>query len=146
MNEGSGFLPSLDDLLLPEEFEPNFADFSNSEDVLFGPPSLILFEGQPSGENRYQDSAAPLQFPEDASTSGDVPTSTPSDQGAPPLRQRSGSSAKAASKIERKAEQNRCAAAVLGGKRVKPVPERIPACMLMSGMTKLPAQADALIH
>ena len=115
MNEGADILLSLDDLLLPEDFERTFADFSNSEDVLFGPPSLILFEGQPSAENSYPDAVAPLQFPETTSSSGNVPKTALSELGAPPQRQRSGSSAKAAGKIERKAEQNRCASLVAGG-------------------------------
>ena len=121
MNEGADLLPSLDDLLLPEEFEQNFVDFGNSEDVLFGPPSLILYEGQLSGENRYQDAVAPLHFPEAASSSADGQNITPPVQGDPPQRQRSGSTAKAAGKIERKAEQNKCAAAVVVGDTYKPL-------------------------
>ena len=110
MNDTAIHLPALDELLLPNDLDlhQSLADYStHPEDVLFGPPSLILFERPSQLEERWCDGDADLQFPEARSSSGDGPASTAPDQSAPPPRQRSSSSGRAAGKVERKAEQNR---------------------------------------
>ncbi len=113
MNNTDGVLPSLDDLLLPNDSDlhQSFADYSHQasqEDLLFGPPSLILFEGPPQAEDHWRDGDAVLQFPEATGTSsGDQTSPRAPDQSAAAPRQRSGSSGKAPGKVERKAEQNR---------------------------------------
>ena len=113
MNDTDGLLPSLDDLLRPSDFDlhRSLAEYSNQvsqEDLLFGPPSLILFEGPPQAEDRWRDGDAALQFPEATGTSsGDQTSPRAPDQSAAAPRQRSGSSGKGPGKVERKAEQNR---------------------------------------
>ncbi len=113
MNDTDGLLPSLDDLLRPSDFDlhRSLAEYSNQvsqEDLLFGPPSLILFEGPPQAEDHWRDGDAALQFPEATGTSsGDQTSPRAPDQSAAAPRQRSGSSGRAAGKVERKAEQNR---------------------------------------
>ena len=113
MCEALDSLPSLGDLLLPEDFEQTLADFDQSEDVLFGPSSLLLFERPPTTKNH---AVAPLPFTETASNPEDAPRSGPAEEAARPQRQRLSSSASAAIKHERKLELNRCDAPGLRGR------------------------------
>ena len=120
MNATDGLLPSLDDLLLPSapDLHQSLIDYSNHQEDfrLFGPPSLILFEGPPQTGDLWRDGDAVLQFPEaerEASSGEQASPTAPEHSAAPdhstaaPRQRSSGSSGKAAGKVERKAEQNR---------------------------------------
>ena len=111
MNDTDGVLPSLDDLLLPSasDLHQSLVDYSNHQDsVLFGPPSLILFESPPQAEDHWRDGGAILQFSRAAgASSGEHESPAAPDHSAAAPRQRSGSSGRGAGKVERKAEQNR---------------------------------------